>query len=60
MPGKISHDERRAVLDQYASEIRALASRQRLFFHPCEYYGPDERLLPDVPPQSGFQHRTCG
>ena len=60
MPGKISHDERRAVLDQYASEIRALASRQRLFFHPCEDYGPDERLLPDVPPQSGCQHRTCG
>lgn len=60
MPAKISHDERRAVLDQYAGEIRDLASRHRLFFHPRDDYGPDERLLPGVPPQSGFQHRSSG
>jgi putative NADPH-quinone reductase len=60
MPGKISHNERRAVLDRYADEIRDPASRQRLFFHPRDDYGPDERLLPGVRPQSGFQHRKCG
>jgi NAD(P)H dehydrogenase (quinone) len=60
MPGKVSHNERRAVLGRYADEIRALASRQRLFFHRHDDYGPDERLLPGVRPQSGFQHRRCG
>ncbi len=60
MPGKISHDQRRAELGRYADEIRALASRRRLFFHPREHYGPGERLLPNVRPQSGFQHRSCG
>ena len=60
MPGKTSHDGRRAVLGRYVGEIRDLASRQRLFFHPRDDYGPDERLLPGVRPQSGFQHRNCG
>jgi NAD(P)H dehydrogenase (quinone) len=35
----------------------AVASRHRLFFHPRDDYGSDERLLPGVRPQSGFQHR---
>jgi hypothetical protein len=60
MPGKISHDQRRAELGRYADEIRALASRRRLFFHPRDHYGPGERLLPNVRPQSGFQRRSCG
>jgi hypothetical protein len=34
MPSKISHDQRRAELGRYADEIRVLASRRRLFFHP--------------------------
>ena len=59
-PGKISHGERRVVLGRYADEIRAVASRHRLFFHPRDDYGPDERLLSGVRPQSGFQHRDCG
>ena len=59
-PGKISHGERRVVLGRYADEIRAVASRHRLFFHPRDDYGPDERLRPGVRPQSGFQHRNCG
>lgn len=57
-PGMLDADERRAILDRYAAELRALDSRPRLFFHPRTDYGPDERLLPGVKPRSGFQHRA--
>ncbi len=58
MPGRISSEERRALLDRYATELRDLDLRPRLFFHPREDYGPDERLLPGVVARSGFQHNT--
>lgn len=56
-PGRMTDDERRAVLDQYADDLRHLDERPRLFFHPREDYGDNERLLPHVEPRSGFQHR---
>lgn len=56
-PGRMTDDERGAVLDRYAAQLRGIESRGRLFFHPREDYGDDERLLPHVEIRSGFQHR---
>ena len=53
----MTDDERGAVLDRYAAQLRGIESRGRLFFHPREDYGDDERLLPHVEIRSGFQHR---
>jgi NAD(P)H dehydrogenase (quinone) len=56
-PGRLEPAQRTAILEQYAAELRAIESRSHLFFHARSDYGPDERLLPDVEPRSGFQHR---
>jgi NAD(P)H dehydrogenase (quinone) len=58
MPGKISPDEREAALDAYRDHLQRIDSLPRLYFHPREDYGPDERLLPHVIPRSGFQSRS--
>lgn len=57
MPGKADDEGRDEMLRRYADRLRHLESVPRLFFHPRSDYGPDERLLPDVIPASGFQHR---
>ncbi len=58
MPARIGAEERQGLLDRYAAELRALDSRRRLFFHPRQDYGPDERLRPGVSARSGFQHNV--
>ena len=57
MPGRLSDADRLDALDSYASRLRNLSGQRRLFFHPKADYGADERLLPEVIPSSGFQHR---
>jgi NAD(P)H dehydrogenase (quinone) len=56
MPGKISAEDRQRALADYADRLRSLDSVPRLYFHPAEDYGPDERLRPGVKARSGFQH----
>ncbi len=60
MPGKQRPEQRAAELERYRDHLRALDVLPRLYFHPREDYGPDERLLPQVEPRSGFQHRPIG
>jgi NAD(P)H dehydrogenase (quinone) len=57
MPGKIDQQTRARALADYDEHLRNIGTRPRLYFHPREDYGPDERLLPHVVPRSGFQHR---
>lgn len=57
-PGRLEPEQREEILQRYADELRAVETRERLFVHPREDYGDDERLLPGVEPRSGFQHRT--
>ena len=56
MPGKITAEDRHRALTNYADRLRSLESVPRLFFHPADDYGPDERLRPGVEACSGFQH----
>lgn len=55
MPGKIGATERAACLDEYRRRLLALEASPKLFFHPLEDYGPNERLKPGVTARSGFQ-----
>lgn len=57
MPAKLSPAERAEALSRYDAHLRAIDTLPRLYFHPREDYGADERLLADVTPRSGFQHR---
>ena len=59
-PGAMSPEERHVALGRYAEVLGTIGTRPRLFFHPAKDYGDDERLLPDVEPRSGFQHRSDG
>lgn len=57
MPGRVSAEERTEILAAYHAHLSDLDALPRLFFHPREDYGPDERLLPHVTPRSGVQRR---
>ena len=51
---------RDAVLASWRERLSGLETDPRLFFHPAEDYGPDQRLRPGVVPRSGFQHAVPG
>ncbi len=55
MPGRVGQEGREAYLAAYRKRLRDLDQAPRLFFHPAEDYGPDERLRPGVVARSGFQ-----
>ena len=57
MPGRASAEERAEILAAYHAHLSDFDALPRLFFHPREDYGPDERLLPHVTPRSGVQRR---
>jgi NAD(P)H dehydrogenase (quinone) len=57
MPGKLTAAERSAILHGYDEHLRSIDTLPRLYFHPRQDYGPDERLRPGITPRSGFQHR---
>jgi len=56
-PSKISPEQRAEELERYGQHLKAIDTLPRLYFHPREDYGPNERLLPHVTPRSGFQTR---
>ena len=58
MPGRIGPSERRACLGAYHERLLGLDNTPKLFFHPAEDYGPDERLKPGVVARSGVQHNV--
>lgn len=55
MPGRVGPDGRAAMLDAYRQRLLTLDTSPRLFFHPAEDYGPDERLKAGVVARSGIQ-----
>ncbi|KHJ53716.1 NADPH quinone oxidoreductase [Aureimonas altamirensis] len=58
MPGRLDASGRAAQLDAYAERLRTITVTPRLFFHPAEDYGPDERLKPGVLARSGVQRNV--
>lgn len=55
MPGRVGDEGRKAQLDAYAKRLGEIETTTRLFFHPAEDYGPNERLKPGVIARSGVQ-----
>ncbi len=55
MPGRLDAGGRQAQLDAYVGRLRAIDTTPRLFFHPVEDYGPDERRKAGVLARSGVQ-----
>lgn len=58
MPARLSPEERAAMLTAYQDRLLTLDSTPRLFFHPAEDYGPNERLKPGIQARSGVQRNT--
>lgn len=58
MPGRLDGTGRQAQLDAYAQRLRTIDTTPRLFFHPAEDYGPDERLKLGVLARSGIQRNV--
>jgi len=59
-PRALDDAGRDAVLASWRHRLTHLDEVPRLFFHPAEDYGPDQRLRPGVAPRSGFQHAVPG
>ena len=55
MPGKVSALQRSAYLNSYRRRLLDIEHTHRLFFHPLDDYGDDERLKPGIVARSGFQ-----
>jgi len=55
MPGRLGDEGRKAQLNAYANRLDEIETTPRLFFHPAEDYGPNERLKPGVLARSGVQ-----
>jgi NAD(P)H dehydrogenase (quinone) len=58
MPGRVGPQARQAYLEAYRRRLLALDAAPRLFFHPAEDYGPNERLKPGVVARSGVQRNV--
>ena len=58
MPGRLGAEGRCACLHANRERLLGLDATPRLFFHPTEVYGPNERLLPGVLPRSGVQRNV--
>lgn len=55
MPGRLDQAGRQAQLEAYAERLRTIDATPRLFFHPADDYGPNERLKPGVLARSVVQ-----
>lgn len=55
MPGRVGEDGRQAYLEAYKKRLVEFETTPRLFFHPKEDYGANERLKPGVLARSGVQ-----
>lgn len=58
MPGRVGDDGRQAYLEAYGKRLAEIDDTPRLFFHPAEDYGKNERLKPGVLARSGVQRNT--
>ncbi|MFO1088518.1 MAG: NAD(P)H-dependent oxidoreductase [Hyphomicrobiales bacterium] len=58
MPGRLDAAGRAAQLQAYRERLTQLDTIPRLFFHPREDYGPNERLKPGVLARSGVQRNV--
>lgn len=58
MPDRVGPGERVNYLEAYRERLLTLGETQRLFFHPLEDYGPNERLKPGIVARSGFQRNV--
>lgn len=58
MPGRIDAAGRAAQLDNYRTRLLSIEATPKLFFHPLDDYGPDERLKPGVVARSGIQRNV--
>lgn len=58
MPGRVGEDGRKAYLDAYRKRLDEIDTTPRLFFHPREDYGSNERLKPGVLARSGIQRNV--
>jgi NAD(P)H dehydrogenase (quinone) len=58
MPGRVGQEDRQAYLDAYRKRLLEIDSTPRLFFHPIDDYGPNERLKPGIRARSGVQRNV--
>ncbi len=58
MPGRLTQAGREAALDGYRTRLLSLDTTPKLFFHPADDYGPNERLKPGVLARSGVQRNV--
>lgn len=58
MPGRVGQGGREQYLDAYEKRLLAINETPRLFFHPSDDYGPNERLKPGVFARSGVQRNV--
>ncbi|SDA91238.1 NAD(P)H-dependent oxidoreductase [Mesorhizobium qingshengii] len=58
MPGRVGDDGRKAYLEAYRNRLEDIDGTPRLFFHPSEDYGRNERLKPGVLARSGVQRNV--
>jgi NAD(P)H dehydrogenase (quinone) len=58
MPGRVGQEDRQAYLDAYRKRLLEVATTPRLFFHPIDDYGPNERLKPGIRARSGVQRNV--
>ena len=58
MPGREDNATRARQLDWLKQRLRTIDQTPRLFFHPAEDYGPNERLKPGVLARSGQQRNV--
>jgi NAD(P)H dehydrogenase (quinone) len=58
MPGKEDPATRVKQLSAYKARIESINQTPRLFFHPAEDYGTDERLKPGILARSGIQRNV--
>jgi NAD(P)H dehydrogenase (quinone) len=58
MPARENEAMRNRQLDGWRQRLEAVNETPRLFFHPAEDYGPNERLRPGVLARSGQQRNV--
>ncbi|AOO81448.1 NAD(P)H-dependent oxidoreductase [Bosea vaviloviae] len=58
MPGRLIEAGRAAQLAAYRERLLTIDQTPRLYFHPAEDYGPNERLKPGVLARSGVQRNV--
>jgi NAD(P)H dehydrogenase (quinone) len=58
MPGRVGDDGRKGYLEAFRKRLAEIDATPRLFFHPKEDYGPNERLKPGVLARSGVQRNV--